>query len=95
MKKFLKITGLYLLFGAVFAVIASVTGMFEGFMAVSGLGLTSYLLMIPVIMVLWMPSLAIVLFSDVVYFPFAYAKVIVAAIILLFVLLGVRIIRKK
>lgn len=95
MKKFLKIIGLYLLFGAAFAVIASVTGMFEGFMAVPGLGLNSYLSMLLIITAVWLPSLVVVMFSDIVYFPFAHAKIIVAAIILLFLLLCMRILRKK
>lgn len=95
MKKFLKIIGLYLLSGAVFSAVASATGMFEGFMAVPGLGFNSYLSMMIIIAAVWLPSLVMVMFSDVVYFPFAYTKIIIAAIILMFLLLCLRILRKK
>lgn len=95
MKKFFKITGLYLLFGAVFAAVASATGMFTGFMAVSSLGISSLLAMAAVIMLIWLPALVLILPSAKVYFPFAYAQIIFAAIIIAFILLSVRILRKK
>jgi len=95
MKKFLKIIGLYILFGAILAIIVSVTGAFEGFMAVPSLGMNSFFALVLVIVAIWLPSLAIVLFSNVAYFPFAYAKVIIAVIIVAFVLMCVYILRKK
>jgi len=80
---------------AVFAAVASATGMFNGFMAVSSLGISSLLAMAAVIMLIWLPALVLIFPSAEVYFPFVYAQAIIAAIILLFILLCVRILRKK
>ncbi|MBR2028832.1 MAG: hypothetical protein IKA10_07610 [Oscillospiraceae bacterium] len=95
MKKFLKIIGLYLWFGALLAFIASGTGMFNGFMAFHSLGTTSFLAMIAVIMLVWLPSLVLILPSAEMYLPVPYIKLIIAAIIVVFIFLLVRILRKK
>ena len=95
MKKFFKIIGLYLFFGAVLAAVAANTGMFNGFMAVPSLGINSFLAMIAVIVLVWLPSLVLIFPAAEVYLPIPYIKLIVAAIIVVFLLLLVRIIRKK
>ena len=95
MKKFFKIIGLYLFFGAVLAAVAANTGMFNGFMAVPSLGINSFLAMIAVIVLVWLPSLVLIFPEAEVYLPIPYIKLIVAAIIVVFLLLLVRIIRKK
>lgn len=95
MKKFLKIIGLYLFFGAVFAAVAAATGMFTGFMAVQSLGVNSFLATIAVIMLVWLPSLVLILPSAEMYLPAPYIKLIIVAIIVVFILLTVRILRKK
>ena len=95
MKKFCKIIGLYILFGAVIAAVAAITGAFEGFMAIPSLGMSSFLSSMLVVVLIWLPSLVMVLLSDTVYFPFAYSKAIIAAVVIAFLLLSVRIVRKK
>ena len=95
MKKLFKIIGIYILFGMILALLAAVTGSFEGFMAIPSLGMNSFLSLMLVIVLIWLPSLVVVLVSNVVYFPFAYAKLIIAAVVVAFLVLCVRIIRKK
>jgi len=46
-------------------------------------------------MLIWLPALVLIFPSAELYFPFAYAQIIIAAIIIAFILLSVRILRKK
>lgn len=93
MKKFFKIIALYILIGAVLAVLASVFGAFESFTMILGTG--SYLIMMLTVMAGWLPFVVTALLSDIVYFPFAYAKAVIVVVIIAFLLLCMRILRKK
>lgn len=96
MKKALKVVGLYLLFGAIIAITISVFGGYEDLLinkTMGNMSILGYMILMLTIIAFWLPSLVFILFSKNIYLTFAYTKPILVAVIAVFILLSVYIVK--
>lgn len=97
-KKLLKISALYLLFGLIIAVVFTVCGGYREYVINRTLGAMTtfeYIWVVGMVSLGWLPTAIFELQSSVKVFRFPYATPIIAAVVILFFIFCLRIILKK
>ena len=98
LKKILKIIGLYLLFGIIIALIVSTFGgAYQKLLIGQSMGnmdFMGFLFLNSYVALLWLPMILVMFFSKINFFSSIYIKIVSIVIVIVFLLLCIRIIRK-
>ena len=98
LKKILKIIGLYLLFGIIIALIVSTFGgAYQKLLIGQSMGnmdFMGFLFLNSYVALLWLPMIVVMFFSKINFFSSIYIKIVSIVIVIVFMLLCIRIIRK-
>ncbi|MGN1404862.1 MAG: hypothetical protein ACI4WM_01220 [Erysipelotrichaceae bacterium] len=98
LKKILKIIGLYILFGIIIALIVSTFGgAYQKLLVGQSMGsmdFSDFLFLNGYVALLWLPMIVMMFFSKINFFSSIYIKIASIVIVIVFLLLCIRIIRK-
>lgn len=98
LKKILKIIGLYILFGIIISLIVSTFGgAYQKLLVGQSMGsmdFSSFLFLNGYVALLWLPMIVVMFFSKINFFSSIYIKIASIVIVIVFLLLCIRIIRK-
>ncbi len=98
LKKLLKISVLYIIFGIIISVVVSFMGAYRSLVILGTMGeitFTEYFSLMGYVALLWLPVAVTALFSATGYYNLANYKVFIALLILAFVVGSVYILKRK
>lgn len=98
LKKILKIIGLYILFGIIIALIVSTFGgAYQKLLIGQSMGnmdFSGFLFLNGYVALLWLPMIVVMIFSKINFFSSIFVKIASIVIVIVFLLLCIKIIRK-